>query len=111
MGGARREARSAVALAFTDDRSVVQTASSCGVVLRLNRSPCGALASARTCRCATPHPASAKLTAFAKPQHPSPARGEGDPFLREWRKRRRIPSPVAEESWSHEPHLRYIFCR
>src|SRR5688572_4598948 len=27
---------------------------------------------------ATPHPASARLTPFAKPSHPSPARGEGE---------------------------------
>jgi hypothetical protein len=31
----------------------------------------------RACRRATPHPATAKLTSFAKPSHPSPARGEG----------------------------------
>jgi len=40
---------------------------------------------------ATPHPAAASLTAFAKPSHPSPARGEGKhwhcPLLRNIAKR------------------------
>jgi len=36
-----------------------------------------ALASARADRRATPHPAPARLTAFAKPAQPSPAGGEG----------------------------------
>src|SRR5688572_32089751 len=38
----------------------------------------GALTSARGRSRATPHPASPKLTSFAKAPHPSPARGEGE---------------------------------
>src|SRR5687767_13590024 len=48
-------------------------------LLLLWRCPTGFSAIAlRSCRCATPHPAPAKLgLRLAKPAHPSPARGEG----------------------------------
>jgi len=88
MGGPRREARSAAALRGGEKLPVSSLASvsligtlvACARILCAATADGRALPSARGDRRATPHPASARLTAFAKPAQPSPARGEGNLF-------------------------------